>query len=164
MYLKYLVTDIRIRWNMTTIQQFGFTNRDVFRDLQELIDADEDLKEDENYPMQTIIEYPLNTKPKSVEKYSVLLDTIWDGLHRDYIPELIGIAASIYPETGYVIAILDKGLTQEHVDDFYGYGLDVEPESIEPIAEIFRSYNLVPGSFQCSLNVHETVAGVTGGL
>jgi hypothetical protein len=146
--LKYLVTCVRIRRNMTTIQQFGFTNRDVFRDLQELIDADEDLKEDEDYPMQTIIEYPLNTKPKSVEEYSILLDTIWDGLHRDYIPELIAIAASIYPEMGYVIAILDKGLTQENVDDYYGYVLDVEPESIEPIAEIFRSYNLVPGSFQ----------------
>jgi hypothetical protein len=29
---------------MTTIQQVGFTNRDIFRDLQELMYADENLK------------------------------------------------------------------------------------------------------------------------
>jgi hypothetical protein len=134
---------------MTTIQQqVGFANRDVFRDLQELMDADEDLKTkgDEDYPMQTVFEYPLNSQ-STVTEYRVLLDTVWDSLNSDDKPELIGNATSNHLEMGYLIAILDKGLTQENVDDWYGWVQDIDEESIEPIAEIFRNYNLVPGSF-----------------
>jgi hypothetical protein len=134
---------------MTTIeQQTRQPNRDVFRALQELMYADEDLKTKgvEDYLMQTVFEYPLNSQ-STVTEYRVLLDTVWDSLNSDDKPELIGNATSNHLEMGYLIAILDKGLTQENVDDWYGWVQDIDEESIEPIAEIFRNYNLVPGSF-----------------
>jgi hypothetical protein len=96
--------------------------------------------------MDKVLEYPL-FRNSTVAEYRVILDREWDSLNRNDKLELTGNATSILPEMGYLVAILDKGLTQENVDDWYRWVVEIDDENSERIAEIFRTYNLVPGSF-----------------